>query len=259
MVRVVRKRRWFKGLMMAATLLVVVLLTLTGMYLCLVYRPSAYDPRPLTAVEQEQLEDQKLLAAHSLYNQANDNQPFTLTLEQTFLNGLLRQEDTTRFLSSLGRGHSPFQRPQVSLVEGRINLMGEVTHKGIATIITIGLQPEVNASGELLFRMVPPKAGVLPIPESVLGEQLGRLARALRQADEQSSDRPGASPRSKPEKEFVNELRHKLFPALEQLVQNRQVALDPVFTATPEGRRARLTGLDISSGRIDLRLQPLPK
>lgn len=245
------KVRLVHGLIVLVITVAVGIIAWSGFFLALQHRPSNYQPRELTPQEMQNLKDAALVTCNQLYNGVNLGDAFTLTFEERLLNDMLLHEDTTRFLKKVMEGRNFLRQPQVAFKSGRIHLMGQINYKNMEMVVTLRLQPSLTADGRLHLRLLPIRVGAVSIPESYVQDKLQRLVEKLDQAIQQRIRSLSGMDDS------GQKLAARLLPALKTLLQTGQADLEPVFTATPEGRQARIIGMSFEKGCATLKLAPV--
>lgn len=255
-----RSRKLLRGLGVAlATLVAAATLLLVVGYVMITYRPAAYRPRLLSKAQQEQTEQLGFKKTEELYNKVNMAEPFTIAFRQGWLNDLLMLAEQRQWVEKISPEASDQVRQlQVRLADNRIYLMGEVSLKGVSTVLTMGLDVWAAGPDRLDMKLTEVKAGALTVPTDVVARVLsGFCQRGC--AIEANEKGPGeAKCGAGPKKAVARDLWARLGPLAQQLAQDQQVTVDNVFTATEDGKQGRITEVIIGGGQIEFGIEPLP-
>jgi hypothetical protein len=255
-----KKRRSLLSILLTIALAFTAFLlaTATTGYFLITHRPTDYQPRQWSAdpkirkQEQKDAENRGLKKSEEFYNNSQRLEPFTFRLEQQIVNDLLLLDDTQTYLQRKWPQMSQYiSQLQVSFSENQINVMGQITYNDVKTIMTISFQPTLLETEELQVNLTSVKAGALPIPESVINQQLNRLAEALK-----STKRSYANPGNTHEQEGVEDLMSLLSQLLSDLIEKRNMTVPAVISVEPDNKMDKITGITIGDGYIDMDLQP---
>ena len=255
-----KKRRSVLSVLLtiALALTAFLLATATTGYFLITHRPADYQPRQWSAdpkvrkEEQKDAENRGLKKSEEFYNNSQRLEPFMFRLEQQIVNDLLLLDDTQTYLQrKWPKMAQHINQMQVRFSEGQINVMGLITYKNVKTIMTITFQPALLETEELQVNLSSVKAGALPIPESVINQQLNRLAEALKSTKKTNRNR-----RKKKEKDGVEDLMSLLSQLLSELIEKRNMTVPAVISVEPDNKKDKITGITIGDGFIDLDLQP---
>ena len=188
--------------------------------------------------------------SEQFYNNIHIMDSFTISFEQLLLNKLLLLDDTEKFLDKLA-ANSPYrpEQLQIRITNDSLELMGQIRYKGRILVITIGCEPKLMENGSLKLTMLPVKVGAMNIPHRLIKNY---LAQAVQFQPKQKKNHEISN-----RNELSNELIYSIAPKLRRLIENRYVIWEPVFRAV-EDKRARITNVSLSTGRIELEIKPLP-
>ena len=225
-------------------------LLITLAYLMIIHHPSDYRPMHLNEQQQQLAEESGWKKSQEFYNNIHIMQPFTISFEQLHLNNLLLLDETEKFLDKLSE-NSPYrpEQLQIRITDDSLQLMGQIRYKGINTVLTIGCEPVLQENGCLKLTMLPVKVGAISIPHRLMKNY---LAQAVQFQPQQRKNHDIAN-----NNELSDELIYNIAPKLRRLIDNRYVIWEPVFRAV-EDKLARITNVRLTTGRIELEIQPLP-
>lgn len=246
------KARLAKVLVALVILLLALATTGVALLIALFHRPGSYRPHQYTPDEMEQIEHAGMVKYNNLYNQVNLPDVFTVSYDQNFLNALLMHPGIKNYLDRAGGGQ--IRNPQLSFEPGRINLMAEVFYRKTTAVLRVGVRPSITPEGMLHLELEEPRAGLLPVPEDFYKPPLERVVKFLQQEEGKLARIPpkNGTPNVA---EVHREIKAQFLPKLEELLTTRKVTLDAIFTPAPD-RNARMVGLSLEAGRINLTLQP---
>ena len=226
------------------------IVTLAVLYFLLVHHPAEYRSYPPSPQQIKLAEDAMWRKSEDYYNRMNERKPFSLQFSQSLLNTMLYHEETRPFLQTLsGQTNPSLHNFQNRFSPQRIEIISQINYLNKNLVLTIGFTPEITEQGRLRLSLQPIKIGALPIPDRLLRDHLIRLARALEQQK--------ITPQKNQEGRWAASALNQLFAKTRELVENRQVTLDPVYQAL-KNCRARLIGIRLQSKQLELTFEPLP-
>ena len=257
--RVLAMARWSirrKLIIAIAAFLAVCILAMVSLRLMVAHRPRAYQPRPISAAEQEQIENQGLKKLEELFNQVHRLKPFVISLDKTMVNSLLMHEDVQRQVARLAEsvdgGLGP---PQVNLRGESIELMAEVEHKGVKTVMTVAFEPKIDDQGKLGLRLGSIRAGALSLPKSLLKRYLQQLA-ALLPADHPADKNESGGGKPQAERALIEHLRESLLSVLATL-DGQEAAAVPAEFRVDKDRLAQITAVRVHEEAVEFDITPL--
>lgn len=210
-----KKRYWLLiDLAVAVTFLVLLLYTPAG------YKPAVSD-------DQGHISSYLMQLSSEFYNGAQLQEPFEVVVIDEKLNEAIAgwsQASPDTVLSA----------PAVRFVPDAIELMGTASIKGVDLVVTIVLQPEIDANGLLNLQVDKVKTGAMNITP------LARVV-ARRMYEQQLAVRPIDT----------QDWRAQVAASL---LDGRP--FDPVFPV--DDKKVRLEKVDVADGRLTLRLTPVP-
>ena len=214
----------------------------------LVYRPIGYNPVLLSKLQQEAAEQDGLKIAEQFHNQVYKDEPFSLRINHKVLNTLLLHDKVSSFISKRFAGRFYNLRwPQVRLEDDRLNLMGQISYKGINAVLTICCKLEITEAGRLRITRMPIKLGAITVPASIIQEELEDTLRKLRKKTEYHNKSNN--------KELSNDFWDKLPHDLTGIIENGQLELDSTVVIDKE-TRVKITSIKIKDGAIELGFAP---
>ena len=227
----------------------VAILAVAG-YLGLVYRPAAYNPKPLSAEKQKQAEIYRDRKIQELYNNVNTMKPFNISFDQQAINDLLVLADDTNILSNaIPELTMYFQRPQIKLDNETIVFMGIIKQQGHQTIASIGIKPQINNQGKLEITLMPIKAGAIPIPQTIIRELLTQLSQKMQPLGP-------TGPKLKNALLLESHIdRTQTAQAIKQIIETGSFTLDACFPVA-DSKQARIKKINIEKQKLELYLQP---
>ena len=251
-------RRWqrkFFGWLFTSTIIPAVI-TLVA-YLAAVYRPSGYNPRPLTESQALAAEDFAVKLSQDFYNNSYLPEPFTIRLDQRTVNDFLLLRDEDPLIQRLAQ-HAPqtLRKPQVNFADKSVYVMGEVVAGGVASILTVALEPAGTEDGQLRVRLAAVSLGALPVPRAALRGQLPRLERKLAQAQRRSRQYEDNNHEGGEERHLVDDLLVETLPGLAELLRQGQITAPGRFRATSDGRWLRVTQVEVGEGFMTIEITP---
>lgn len=224
---------------------------LVAVYLALVYRPGAYDPRPLSEAQALEAEQLGYKLSQDLYNNSFLPEPFTITLVERRVNDLLllgNEDPLVRRLSKQDRW--ALGKPQVSFADDHVYIMALVERAGVESILTVALAPVTTDDGQLQVQLESIKVGAVPVPAGVLRRKLAQ--RAGRRAPQAGDDDQDANV----EDELLTYLSATVWPSVDEWVQPREGAGPLRFRVASDGRWLRVTDVDVGDGRMAIEFTP---
>jgi len=241
-----------KRIIYSALVLVLLTASLVGVaYLLLTQPPKEYLPKVLSKAQQEIADNRFNNKMAEFYNSINRMEPFFVSFDQQTINERLLLDDTQKYLASFQKPSTwQLSQAQVSFEDDTIKLMARITHENITSVLTVSLHPRITELGKLQIKLGAVKAGLLTIPDRVVGPQLQRLKQALQEAG-----RPNPKKQNNDKKNAIDtkEIFDKLVKALSELQNQKQVTVDEVFRA--QDKETRLLAVKISEGKVELALE----
>jgi len=241
-----------KRIIYSALVLVLLTASLVGVaYLLLTQPPKEYLPKVLSKAQQEIADNRFNNKMAEFYNSINRMEPFFVSFDQQTINERLLLDDTQKYLASFQKPSTwQLSQAQVSFEDDTIKLMARITHENITAVLTVSLHPRITELGKLQIKLGAVKAGLLTIPDRVVGPQLQRLKQALQEAG-----RPNPKKQNNDKKNAIDtkEIFDKLVKALSELQNQKQVTVDEVFRA--QDKETRLLAVKISEGKVELALE----
>jgi hypothetical protein len=223
-----------------------------GLYM-VVHQPGDYQPRYLTQEEKVWADEQAGKKIEQLFNETQQDDVFTLSIDQQLVNALLMLDDLEPwgYRRNLPQAAEQFAQAQVAFKDDRIYLMGRVTYEGVNTVMTIALEPKITAEGKLSIILDAVKAGALKMPDGVVNRQLQEQLKRLKVPLEEGDSAGGE------DRYYINgkELSDSLGVMVLGFNSKAEVTTEAVF-GTTDDREIRIEGITIESGRLELALKP---
>ncbi len=197
----------------------------------LLYTPSHYHPATPPADDDPNGRRVHPYITHelmpTLYNNAQDRKPFEMEVLDTDLNEALAQ---MRWKQE--SGGIKLSSPAVAFTRGRIVLMGTADIEGADLVITVEIDPRILEDGRLNLIVESVRIGVLPItwPAKKMARKMYR-----EQVEGGGID--------------MQDWRTKIVASLLS-----EEPFEPVFPV--DDRWVRLTGIDVTEGKLTARLAP---
>ncbi len=250
-------RRTFKRIVWTAALLLVGAAGI--LYIIASHVPSDYRPAQLPPEMRES--SAKKFAAKAVeqyWEKAQLPQPFAITFTQEELNGYLASLDEIAAQTPQGRHgsvrslmeSSGLNDPAVAMHDGRLTLM--VRLRQPAKILSLDLTFDFGSDGQMRVGHSQLRLGGLPIPDSLVRQQLADLQNSLKpRHGGQAVTRISSA-----DMEIVMDL-----PAVLGRVLSAMDG-EPVTTDLPQrinGRVIRITGVEVSDKALTLRVQPISR
>ena len=259
-----KKRRSVLSVLLtiALALTAFLLAAATTGYFLITHRPADYHPRqwsadPKVRKQQQKLAEQWGVEKHNkLYNKTQENANkkllFVLRIEQKELNELLLIDEIQNQMRRRWPSFAQqFRKIQLSFTENKIKVMGQIQYRDIQSILSIAFAINLSDSGNLHITLDAVDAGALPIPKTVVQEQLDRIAEVLKAKRNPREEKK----EQRQETENVEELAELLADLLRELLAKRNMAIPAEFPVDVN-KKARVLALDIGQGYIDLTLKP---
>lgn len=259
-----KKRRSLLSVLLtiALALTAFLLAAATTGYFLITHHPADYQPRqwntdPKVRKQQQKLAEQWGVEKHNkLYNKTQENAnkelPFVLRIEQKELNELLLIDEIQNQMRRRWPSFAQqFRQIQLSFTENKIKVMGQIQYRDIQSILTIAFAIDLSDSGNLHVTLDAVDVGALPIPKTVIQEQLDRIAEVLKAKRNPREEKKEQTQ----ETENVEELAELLADLLRELIAKRNMAIPAEFPVDVN-KKARVLALDIGQGYIDLTLKP---
>ncbi len=216
-------------------------------YFLLVSSPKDYRPQAPDKAQQKQAEDIMWKKSEEYHNNMYETKCFSMRFSEQLLNTMLLHEDTQEYFRELiSRSVELPRQPQLRLTKDTIELMGRFRYKKTDFVMTVGVKVVPVDSGRLKLTMIPVKFGRLTVPYSMVQERFGRLTAGLEERELKNM--------AGKEKSANNADRFSA--VLLELLERQEVVLDNEYQAF-KGRRARMTGIRVSKGQIELEFQPV--
>jgi len=217
-------------------------------YFLLISSPKDYQPQVPDKAQQKQAEDVIWKKSEQYHNNMYETKRFSIRFSEQLLNTMLLHEETQEYLRKLmGRSVEFLRQPQLRLTGDTIEFMGRFKYKKIDFVMTTGFRVVLTDSGRLKLTMRPVKFGRLPVPYSMVQDRLSRLLAGLEERELKNIDG---------KEESANNTKNRFMPILLELLKKREVILDSEYQAF-KGRRAYITGIQVSKGQIELEFQPI--
>lgn len=213
------------------------------------YRPGSYKPRELTEREVIETRSQADIMAADFYNSVQELNPFILRVSDEYLNRLLVHEDSQVFIKPLlDYGKGALSNPQLAFKKEVMTLMLLVKQDDFSSVVSLDLCLKVdNINGCVQANLKDIRAGAIPLPKKFLLEKLSSILSAVN--NEQSSSAGMLQGLS-------GSLQEQVMPALKDLCDYQQVIFSSEFMVD-SGRMAHITGIEISEGIMELRVDPI--
>lgn len=249
MARKKRKRFVFHLLLYLAILVLAGAGFFVTLYFMVIYRPSTYNPAPLSIQQQKQAESRMWKKSETYANRMGDfssSDSFIIEFDETLLNHMLLHDDTRYYLrETLGSSNRLFQKPQIAFSPGVIKVMGQVHHESLTALLTILLRPRIDEQARLEIRLQGIKLGAAPIPKKLQDHLLKEVIESMTRRV-----------RRRPDDEVAQTLRKFITP-LRQLMETGACIWPASFQAAEaENRRGRLTNIEITEDSLIIRIKP---
>jgi len=225
------------------------------LYLLAIRIPSYYKPLRLTMAEQEDGMRRFINHTSRFCSDAGSGKPFTWTLTAEQANLYLASTDSIASLPgrplhpSARLAEAGFEDPAVAMRDGTLTLA--LRSRRHNKILSLDLQFQFNASGELTARISAARIGSLPVPRSLLAEHIAnarlQLDRRLAEACARPEDRVGPI--------RLDELAAMLRRLME-MTDGKYVS--PVIVSPLGGHRSVVKDIRITRGRLTLHCEPAP-
>lgn len=216
-------------------------------YFLLIALPKNYRPQAPDKAQQKQAEDIMWKKSEEYHNNMYETKRFSVRFSEQLLNTMLLHEDTQEYFRELtGRSVELPRQPQLRLTKDTIEFMGRFRYKKTDFVMTAGFRVVPVDSGRLKLTMIPIKFGRLTVPYSMVQARLGRLTAGLEERELKNM--------AGKEKSANN--ANRFSAVLLGLLEKQEVILDNEYQAF-KGRRACITGIQVSKGQIELEFQPI--
>lgn len=243
MITPLKNKRWHR--LKRAGLLITVCLTIlfVSFYLLIVYKPSDYNPRPLSKLEQVKIatKGDKDIVAY-IYNNVQKTDPFTLTIEQTLLNQILLLKDTRLFFPLDTQIQDiKINEPQIRFSEDSACLLTQITYKEVSFIVTFGLKVIQTDNEQLKFEMLPVYIGALRIPKLLIKDHLKQIAKQLQEKQTTVNDTSG------------DDLETNIYQVISEVITFGVAYREPVLKQVSDKNiDARIKSFKIGNGSMKL-------
>jgi len=170
-----QRRRWRRRV--AVSIPIVVVAGVIGLGGAITCRPGWYQPASIDYTRLENDKRAQLDLENRISRDLNRGQPVEIELSQEQVNRWIAARD------ELWPGEvpsiEPFRRPQVFFLDdNRVRLAALVSKGGVRSVVSLTFR--VRVAGEaVVFERGRMRAGVLPAPQRLLTEVLGRVAPRL--------------------------------------------------------------------------------
>ncbi len=215
-----KKKRFKKRYWLLIDLAVVI-----TVFILLLYTPAGY--KPAVSRSEDRVHPYLLQLSSEFYNGAQFQQPFEVVVIDEKMNeaiaGWSQASEDVVLLA-----------PAVRFVPARIELMGTASIKGVDLVVTIVLEPRIDANGLLNLQVDKVKTGAVNITP------LARMV-AGRMYEQQLAVMPIDTD------DWRAQVAGSLFDGR---------PFDPVFPV--EDKKVRLKKVDVTDGKLELRLIPVP-
>ena len=216
-------------------------------YFLLIALPKDYRPQVPDKAQQKQAEDIMWKKSEEYHNNMYETKRFSVRFSEQLLNTMLLHKDTQEYFRELiGRSVELPRQPQLRLTRDTIEFMGRFRYKKMDFVMTVGFRIVPVNSGRLKLTMIPVKLGRLTVPYSMVQARLGRLTAGLEERGLKNIEGKAKS---------VNNA-NRFSAVLLGLLEKQEVVLDNEYQAFKD-RRARMTGIRVSKGQIELEFQPI--
>jgi len=260
-----KKRRSVLSVLLTIALALTALLlaTATTGYFLITHRPADYQPRQWSSDPKDRKEEQKdaenrgLKKSEEFYNNTHRLNPFTIRLEQSMINDILLLDDLREiFVNKSPDLANKIRQIQISFNNNQIHLMGETHLEGVTSIIKVSYVIQLlknNEKVEVSLESI--KAGLLPIPQRSIEEQLRRLGKKIIEKFDQKKTQKSKKNNNNKLVDWGFEMPEYFIRLFAKALIDRQATQPAVFQAV-EDKFARFTNLEIGDGYIDMSLVP---
>jgi hypothetical protein len=248
----IRKNRFLKILLVASPAVVALLLLIVAAML--MAHPRGYDPRPVTEQQGRQAEDYAIAKSQQVYNSVNRIEPFTLSLDEQQINTLILWAYDRWRVSNPGKGPPDFQQPQIHMAGNTLSVRSSVIYKGRSVVLSVDLAPRLLPDGQLEIRLLPIRAGLIPLPRSLTDQYLKEAAGGLSRVPE-ALGLPGEKKSLAKDPKTNFDWWPTVEPYLNELLANHQVIV-PAEVVIDSDVTAKITNITIDKGRLDLTAVP---
>ena len=218
--------------------------------------PQAYAPAELDDARQIQVAQEFLAGSviDGFGNRVEEGLPFSWSLRAEKCNEILASMDEIAYqLDGRGERKKPVEKalreqgisgPAVSFQNGQVTLM--VFSEAYNRVLSADVGLSLDERGRFRARLEGVRVGQLPLPASLVREELASLRRSLpRQAAATARPDGLISP-----EDFARVLQ-QVFVALDD------DAIDPVLVWPGNKRHVRITGLRLAEGELTIHFTPL--
>jgi len=226
------------------------LLVLIAAGLLVLHQPQAYQPRILSKELQQQREKEGKDQFTNMYNDIQRLETFKVIYNQQLINDLLMLDDVrSGYKQQISRVEQYFKYAQFVFDNERIYLMGQASLENINAVVTITFVTRVTSGGKLEIELESIKAGALPVPSTLVLEQLQHLV---------SNVATGSIDLGTLNHYYLNDkqLEHDWAGLLKNLLNNRRVSLDAVLR-TMDDKQVRIENILSDKGNLELTLSPM--
>jgi uncharacterized protein YpmS len=259
-----KKRRSVLSVLLtiALALTAFLLAAATTGYFLITHRPTEYQPRQWSNDPKIRQEEQRKVNRwadekvqelnNATQSNAQEDKSFIFRIEQNKLNDLLMTDETQKWIKWKWPSYNQQIRDiQFGFDDKKIKIMGEVEYKDIQTVLMIAFSLNLTENKRLKITLDSLDAGALPLPKSVVYEQLDRITKILKSARNENKDKANHKNESKDVEEFTN----LLGGLVQNLFEKRDMDIPAEFPVDVN-KKARILALDIGQGYIDLTLKP---
>lgn len=239
--------------------LLVVLIAAGVLYFLSIRQPGSYQPANLDDQQQERVAKEFLATRiiGEFGNAAEFGEPFEWSISQKELNDVLASMDEIAYQLEPRNGREkPVEQalsrmsissPAVDFQPGKITLM--VYSQKYSRVLSADIGMHMTDDGKLKVSLESSRVGLMPLPDSVVNEQLDRLRQALPQKAKQHEHAAAkvVSP------EDFGKVIHQVLQAIDGQ------GIDPVLTWPGNKRKVRIDSIEITDDLLKLHLTPQMK
>lgn len=259
-----KKRRSVLSVLLTIALALIALLlaAIVAGYFMVSHRPADYHPRQWSSDPKVRQEEQRQvnrwadeqvqeLNRATQFN-AQEEKSFVFRIDQNKLNDLLMTDESQKWLKwKWPSFHRQVRDIQFGFEEDTIKIMGLAQYQGFETILTIAFSLRLMENKSLKITLDSVDAGAMPLPKSVIDEQLHRITQILKSKSNAGKGNENRKNGSQDVEEFV----HVLGEWIQNLMEKRNMDVPAEFPVDVN-KKARIQALEIGPGFIDLTLQP---
>lgn len=251
------KKKWLKLFLLAlAVLILVAIISAITIYKMVSYIPKEYHPVPVDLAEQERINHYADKKMEELYNGLQMLDPFTIRIEQKSVNELLTLSQQQHWFGE-NEHLKQLQQPQISFVDGRLNLMARIQRENRSAVLTISIKPEITENGKLHILLDQIKIGAFPIPDTFLNHYkqivLTRL-NAFPQTNAEGKASQGT--RERVANDWFIDTLENLQPTLTEFIRTNKIVTDAKLK--DDKGWVQITDLTIKNQQLQIKLVPQP-